>query len=283
MLRERYARRNVFEEIKGIELSMEPVLMQLDKLLENDGLFRAVKGDLSQRYRKTLVTGRGSTPVEVVLRMLVVKHLYGWSYEQTEQWVSDSLILRQFCRVYLEKVPDDTTLIRWANLIQPETLAGLLEHVVRLAQQLKVTKGRKLRIDSTVVETNIHHPNDDQLRRLLFVRSSILCAVIFVINRMNWAHRALTCFFFVDVRHQSRQPRHHKECIAEFRLDAYVHQQCGHRAIHVNRQDSSMRGKRLFERAYHRDALARQPGLLRQRQQACRARIVRMDTVAETG
>jgi IS5 family transposase len=163
MLRERYARRNLFEEIEGISLNMEPVLTQLDKLLEDDRVFRTVKGDLGRRYPRTLVTGRGSTPVEVVLRMLVVKHLYGWSYEQTEQWVNDSLVLRQFCRVYLEKVPDDTTLIRWANLIQPTTLQGLLEHVVELARQLKVTKGRKLRIDGTVVETNIHHPTDSTL------------------------------------------------------------------------------------------------------------------------
>jgi IS5 family transposase len=163
MLRERYARRNLFEEIDGISLDMEPVLTQLDKLLDEDALFGAVKGDLSQRYPRTLVSGRRSTPVEVVLRMLVVKHLYGWSYEQTEQWVNDSLVLRQFCRVYLEKVPDDTTLIRWARLIQPTTLHGLLDHVVALARRLQVTKGRKLRIDGTVVATNIHYPVDSTL------------------------------------------------------------------------------------------------------------------------
>ena len=56
--------------------------------------------------------------------MLVVMRLYGWSYEQAEYFVNDSLVLRQFCRVYLEKVPDDTTLIRWANTIGPETIAG---------------------------------------------------------------------------------------------------------------------------------------------------------------
>jgi transposase, IS5 family len=43
------------------------------------------------------------------MRMLIVKHLYNWSYEHTEQWVGDSLVLRQFCRVYAERVPDDTT------------------------------------------------------------------------------------------------------------------------------------------------------------------------------
>ncbi len=163
MLRERYARQDLFEQIGTVGLAMEPVLTRLDGLLDDDGLFERMKGNLSQRYPRTLVTGRHSTPVEVILRMLVVKHLYGWSYEQTEQWVNDSLVLRQFCRVYLEKVPDDTTLLRWANVIQPNTLQGLLDHVVDLARQLKVTKGRKLRIDGTVVETNIHHPTDSTL------------------------------------------------------------------------------------------------------------------------
>jgi IS5 family transposase len=99
----------------------------------------------------------------VVLRTLVVKHLYDWSYEQTKHFVSDSITLRQFCRVYLQSVPDDTTLIKWANLLQPETLEQLLAHVVELARQLKVTRGRKLRTDGTVVESNIHPPTDSRL------------------------------------------------------------------------------------------------------------------------
>lgn len=70
--------------------------------------------------------------------------------------MADSLVLRQLCRVYTERVPNDTTLIRWANLIQPATLYDLLDHVLDLARQLKVTRARKLRIDGTVVETTIH-------------------------------------------------------------------------------------------------------------------------------
>lgn len=72
-------------------------------------------------------------------------------------------MLRQTCRVYAERVPDDTTLIRWAKLIQPTTLQTLLDHVTDLARQLKVTEGRKLRIDGTVVETYLHHPSDSTL------------------------------------------------------------------------------------------------------------------------
>lgn len=95
--------------------------------------------------------------------MLLVKRLYGWSYEQTERFVCDSIVLRQFCRLYLEPAPEDTTLIRWANAIGAPTLAALNDRVVELARSLKVTRGRKLRTDGTVVETNIHHPTDDAL------------------------------------------------------------------------------------------------------------------------
>jgi IS5 family transposase len=146
-----------------VPLERDAVLDQVDRLLDDDALFESVKADLAQRRPQTLTRGRHSTPVEVILRMLVVKHLYNWSYGQTECFVADSITLRQFCRVYLESVPDDTTLIKWANLIQPGTLEQLLAHIVTLARQLKVTRGRKLRTDGTVVESNIHHPSDSSL------------------------------------------------------------------------------------------------------------------------
>jgi len=71
--------------------------------------------------------------------------------------------LRQFTRLYLERVPDDTTLIRWANGIGSQTVASLNERAVELARSLKVSRARKLRIDGMVVETNIHHPTDRAL------------------------------------------------------------------------------------------------------------------------
>ena len=163
MLRDRYPAVDLFALVPDLALTFEPVLARLDTLLDDDGLFQAVKADLARRRPKTLVTGRPSTPVEVLLRLLVVRRLYGWSYAQTEHFVTDSLILRQFCRLGLAPAPDDTTLLRWAALIRPATLNALLDHVVALARQLKVTRGRKLRVDSTVVQTPIHHPTDSSL------------------------------------------------------------------------------------------------------------------------
>src|SRR5262249_13778153 len=74
-----------------------------------------------------------------------------------------SLVLRQFCRLGCEPMPHHTTPMRWANLLQPATMHRLLDRVTELARSLKVTRGRKLRIDSTVVATAIHYPTDSTL------------------------------------------------------------------------------------------------------------------------
>jgi IS5 family transposase len=163
MLRDRAAPVDLFALVPALELRFEPELAELDRLLEDDPLFQQLKADLRRRRPHTLETGRPSTPVEVILRLLVIQHLYAWSYEQTEHFVGDSLVLRQFCRLGWEPVPHATTLLRWANLVRPETLHGLLDRVTELARSLKVTRGRKLRIDSTVVQTTIHHPSDSGL------------------------------------------------------------------------------------------------------------------------
>jgi transposase, IS5 family len=162
MLQDRHPNDKVFEEVIRLIPKMDPILAKIDRYLEDENLVELIKTDLSKRYPKTMETGRNSTPVEVVMRMLVVKRLYGFSYEETERYVSDSLVLRQFCRIYLNLVPDDTTLIRWANLIQDETLQKFNERITQIAVDDKVTKAQKLRTDGMVVESNIHLPSDSR-------------------------------------------------------------------------------------------------------------------------
>lgn len=163
MLVDRYPPVNLFALVPKLASEFEPELVLLDQLLDDDVIIDRVRADLARRAPRTRTHGRPSTPVEVILRLLVVKRLYGWSYAEVEHFVGDSLTLRQFCRLYLEPVPDDTTLIRWAHLLAPETLVALNDRVVELARSLRVTRGRKLRVDSTVVETTIHHPTDSRL------------------------------------------------------------------------------------------------------------------------
>ena len=117
MIVNRYDPVNLFEMVPKLKLEMEPVSWQgsisswrmMSSLRESEPIFASA----TPRF------GAARTPFharcEVILRMLVVKRLYNWSYEQTEHFISDSIVLRQFCRLYLEDAPEDTTLIRWAN------------------------------------------------------------------------------------------------------------------------------------------------------------------------
>jgi IS5 family transposase len=163
MLVSRYPPEDVFARVPELADQTDPVLLQLDRLLDDDTLFQEVWGDLVRRHRLTAVHGRHSTPAEAILRLLVVKHLYTWSYQETEERVADSLVLRWFTRVYFRRVPDATTLLRWSQTIQPETLHRLTDRTAQLAAQARVTRARKLRVDGTVVETTIHHPTDSGL------------------------------------------------------------------------------------------------------------------------
>jgi IS5 family transposase len=163
MLIEKHEKDNILTRIPGLALKLHPELAAIDAVLEDEELFGMIRDDLSQRYPKTLAAGRHSTPVEVILRMLAVRHLYDLSYAQTEMQVTDSLVLRQFCRVYFQSVADHSTLCKWAQLIQPETLQAFNERVLSIAVGKKLTRGRKLRMDGMVVETNIHHPTDSRL------------------------------------------------------------------------------------------------------------------------
>lgn len=163
MLIDRYPAEDVFARVPELAGQTDPVLVQLDRLLDDDLLFQRVRADLVRRHRLTAVHGRHSTPAEVILRLLVVKHLYAWSYQETEERVADSLVLRWFARMYFRRVPHATTLLRWAQTIQPGTLQLLNDRAAQLAAQARVTRARKLRVDGTVVETTIHHPTDSGL------------------------------------------------------------------------------------------------------------------------
>jgi IS5 family transposase len=83
MIVDRYDPINLFELVPKLKLEMDPELAELDRLLEDDVLFERVRADLCKRHPNSKRLGRHSTPVEVILRMLVLKRIYGWSYEPT--------------------------------------------------------------------------------------------------------------------------------------------------------------------------------------------------------
>ncbi|HEX9393278.1 MAG TPA: transposase, partial [Gemmatimonadales bacterium] len=138
-------------------------LRAIDEILDDDVLVDLVDAALRRRHPLSGRRGRLGTPATVVLRLLVLKHLRDWSFDDCEREVRGSLVYRAFCRIDCERVPDAKTLIRLAPLLGPETLKPVLERVVQLARQRGVTRGQRLRVDTTVVETDIHYPTDSSL------------------------------------------------------------------------------------------------------------------------
>lgn len=139
------------EQAQGTEgaTKMPALLKRLDRLLEEDeGLLERVRADLARRYRLTTLHGRHSTPVEVILRLFVLKQFFNWGFEQTEKQVRKSPLLQWFCRITEEQVPDDTTFLRWTQLIRPETRQEIAERVLSVYTPSK--RSRKTQTKSKI-------------------------------------------------------------------------------------------------------------------------------------
>lgn len=148
---------------KDIEDLWEPWMKEVDGVLEDAGLLEGVYQAQGKRHRHSRTRGRMQTPAEVALRLLILKHVRNWSYDELEREVRANLVYRAFTRIGDQKVPDAKTLARLGQVVGPEVIRDLHERVVALAREHGVVKGRKLRVDTTVVETNIHYPTDSNL------------------------------------------------------------------------------------------------------------------------
>src|SRR5215475_5848506 len=145
------------------ETLLDPALRRVDALLGDEVLIDGVWAVLRQRRPQSARRGRPGTPAEVVLRLLVLKHLKGWSYAELEWEVWGSVAYRHFCRLGGGTVPDAKTLVRLGQLLDAGALQDVLARVVAVARERRVTRGRRLRIDTTVVEAAIRHPTDSGL------------------------------------------------------------------------------------------------------------------------
>jgi transposase, IS5 family len=150
----------IMEEVRDL---WEPWMRHADEALNDDQLLEIIQQELSKRCKKSKTRGRPSTPAEVVLRMLLLKHMRGWSYEDVTREVRASLVYREFTGVGGGKVPDDKTMGRLARQLGPEAIELLHRRMVAIALEKKVVTGRRMRVDTTVVETNIHYPTDSTL------------------------------------------------------------------------------------------------------------------------
>jgi IS5 family transposase len=135
----------------------EPWMRHADQVLEDEQLVKPVYEALLKRHPKSRTRGRRGVAAEIVLRMMLLKHIRNWSFQDLEREVRPNLLYREFTRVGAGKVPDAKTLGRQAQALGPEVVKQIHQRMVELAVENKVVQGRKMRVDTTVVETNIHY------------------------------------------------------------------------------------------------------------------------------
>jgi len=150
----------IAEEVSDLR---EDWMKHADKVLDDEQIVAAVYEALAKRHPKSRSRGRLGAPAEMVLRLLILKHIRNWSYGVLEREVRANLVYRDFTRVGGAKMPDAKTMGRWGLAVEPAAIKRIHERMVKIAQDNGVTDGRRMRVDTTVVETNIHYPTDSSL------------------------------------------------------------------------------------------------------------------------
>jgi transposase, IS5 family len=150
----------IAEEVSDLR---EGWMTHADSVLADERVVGVVYEALAQRHPKSRSRGRLGTPAEVVLRLLILKHVRNWSYAVLEREVRANLVYRDFTRVGAAKMPDAKTMGRWGVALGPTVIKQVHARIVELAQAAEIVQGRRMRIDTTVVETNIHYPTDSSL------------------------------------------------------------------------------------------------------------------------
>ena len=123
----------------------EDWMRHVDAVLEDPALLDLVYQALARRWKNSRTRGRKGTPVDVVVRLLVLKHMRNWSYAVLEREVRANLVYRQFTRIGSAKVPDAKTLGKLGLALGPAIIEQVHQRVVAIAQEQGVISGRKMR------------------------------------------------------------------------------------------------------------------------------------------
>jgi len=146
---------------QGVRL--EPQLGAISDFLDDQrDLIERVRRDLVRGLKKPGSGRSGLTPRQI-LRSLVLMRLKNWDYRELRERIADGLTLRQFTDFYCAPVPKHDAFQRGFIRLTPQTLKAVNDMVVRAAVELGLENGAKLRVDTTVVQTDIHHPTDNTL------------------------------------------------------------------------------------------------------------------------
>jgi transposase, IS5 family len=134
-------------------------------LCANPTVTRLVWKDLQDKESQVIDRrGRPGLSADVILRAAMIKQMRGFSYEELAFHLADSLTYRRFCGfTHPLDVPRKSALAKSIKRVSDATWQTINQVILQYAEARGVEDGRKVRIDATVTESNIHHPTDNAL------------------------------------------------------------------------------------------------------------------------
>lgn len=154
-----------FADLEFIQqgVRLEPTLQAIAAFLDQHGaLVHRVRRDLVRGLKKP-TTGRTGLTAPQVLRSLILMRVKNWDYRELRERIADGYTLRHFTAFDSQRVPKHDAFNRAINRLTPATLQAVNDAVIRAAVALGLEEGTQLRVDTTVVQTDIHHPTDNTL------------------------------------------------------------------------------------------------------------------------
>src|SRR2546430_12757003 len=134
----------IAEEVSDLR---ESWMTHADQVLADEQIVAAVYEALMKRHPKSRSRGRPGAPAEVVLRLLILKHIRNWSYGVLEREVRANLVYRDFTRVGAAKTPDAKTIGRWGVALGGDVIKQIHTRMVTMEQSHALTEGRRMRVD----------------------------------------------------------------------------------------------------------------------------------------
>ena len=150
-------------ELRNQGVYLDPVLQSIVGFLDDQAtLVDQVRQDLL-RGLKNPNTGRDGITPSQTLRSLILMRVKNWDYRELRERINDGYTLRGFTDFDSHPVPKHDAFNRAFNRLTPATMRAINRAVIQSAVQLGLEDGKQLRVDTTVVETNIHYPTDATL------------------------------------------------------------------------------------------------------------------------
>ena len=157
-IRDAQLRLEFYKSESGLSKKLEKVSEILDK---NISFLKKIAQDF--KTKKKSKAGAKGMPVEQAVRVAIIKQMYQLGYKRLYNELNDNLSYRSFIKIHEEKVPKKMTLNDNIKKISPGGWEEINKVIVKTAIELGIEKGKRVRMDSTGVESNIHYPTDGEL------------------------------------------------------------------------------------------------------------------------